>query len=208
MLFQRPKEDLSFSAEDPQFLDVKNLSLARKWYEDKFGWPVTHVDLEPEPAVVFDLGDGQANLCLSRGEGKDSVARFSTPDLDDAHRALGSRAIVVGPVETASDGRRHFRFWDLEENVLEVFEQTRRGKRSWAWPMVLSGYRGGAVFYGLMAIVVGAMFLLIPFSIDDWTSRVAWTLIGGLMLALGVRLLFAAKTGRVPRWAKRVIDTD
>jgi catechol 2,3-dioxygenase-like lactoylglutathione lyase family enzyme len=208
MLFQRPKEDLRFDADDPQYLDVRDLTAARKWYEEKFGWPVTHVEPEPDLAVVFDLGDGQTNLCLSRGEGKSPVARFSTPDdLDDVHRVLESRGIVVGPVESASDGRRHFRFRDLEENVLEVFERSRTGKRGWAWPRMLSGYRGGAVVLGLMAIAFGCMMLRKAISIGDWTSSVIPLVIGVLAFVVGVRLLVASKTGRVPRWVKRMIDS-
>ncbi len=114
---------------------VRDLELARRWYEEKLGLRKFEVEVdEPERQIVLGFSADDCGVCLfvakpeeaaTRAEGSvtGSVPVFFSDKLDKAHQMLVSRGIDAGPIKSDPGGTRFFEFRDLEGNILEVCEE-------------------------------------------------------------------------------------
>jgi hypothetical protein len=70
------------------------------------------------------------------------------------------------------------------------------------------GYHMAAGIEGIIAVLFAGAMAWLSLGPRDGPSRVALGSIAVVAFALGVRLLISARTGQVPRWIRRFIDSD
>ena len=117
-----------FFIPDSCVVDVRNLAAARNWYKEKLSLQESYDRREDDSGRPF------ADLCLS----KHDTACFSLVELEPgaspenrhnilyskklekALQWLAARGVSVEAITTDSGGNRLFRFYDLDENAIEV----------------------------------------------------------------------------------------
>jgi catechol 2,3-dioxygenase-like lactoylglutathione lyase family enzyme len=115
-----------FRGLDTVLLRVKDIDLAKSWYQEKLGFSEPYFD-PAERLAVFDLG-GTTSLTLweLKGEEIRSAAEhtrpfpiFSVSDAHETRRVLMDRGVTAGEV-IESGGVSFFTFTDPDGNLLEA----------------------------------------------------------------------------------------
>ena len=133
---------------------VRDLDAAIAWYRQTF--KLIQGDL-------FDIDEGDALLQSRSGKFKVALGRPSSVPVDRAMLAtrnaqkarewLMGRGVNVDPIQTDRQGRRYFEIRDLENNVIEVFEELPETK------YVLNYLPMGLLQLSICSvIVIGALF--------------------------------------------------
>ena len=68
--------------------------------------------------------------------------------------------------------------------------------------------RGWAIFFGLLSTWIGCWLVLA--ADREATERMQWLgrLVGALPVLLGLRILYAGITGKMPEWIASLADAD
>jgi catechol 2,3-dioxygenase-like lactoylglutathione lyase family enzyme len=108
-------------------IDVRNLSAARQWYQDKLGLrEAKHRRQDDSGRPFVDLHapfDDTFLTLLELPPGatpENNHVIFFAKNLDKTHEWLKSRGVAEGQPTTNSGGNRLFDFHDLEGNKIEV----------------------------------------------------------------------------------------
>lgn len=121
-----------FSPTEGIAIGVINFEAARQWYKEKLGLSYSTSCAEAEEGSIvlgYSDDDLQVYLCEITGTERPDVRPGHPPilfakKLEAAHEYLSSRGVDVGPVQSDSGGNQFFRFRDLEDNEVEVCEET------------------------------------------------------------------------------------
>jgi len=116
-----------FVVPDNDAVDVRNLSSARAWYQNKLGLKEFPSDREDDSGRPFaELGISSSGgfltlVELPSGESpqKSHVILYAG-NLEKAHKWMAEKGLAVEPITTDSGGNRLFRFLDLDGNAIEV----------------------------------------------------------------------------------------
>lgn len=117
----------AFSISDNCAVDVRNLGAARKWYEEKLGFREAPDKREEDSGWPFVnlciSNDGLARTLLEREAGTPPTnghVIFFAKNLEKARQWLVERQVSAESTTEDSGGNRLFRFFDLDENPVEV----------------------------------------------------------------------------------------
>lgn len=110
-------------------IDVRNLVAAREWYKEKLGLREIH-DREADDSgrpfadVCVSLSRGMAICSLLELEPGAAPSRehviFYAKNLEKTQQWLIVRGIATEAIMADSGGNRFFRFFDLDNNAIEV----------------------------------------------------------------------------------------
>jgi len=115
-----------FRGLDTVLLRVRDIDLAKAWYQEKLGFPEPYFD-PTERLAVFDLG-GTTSLTLwelkpgqafAPADDSKPFPIFSVVDARQTRNILRDRGVIVGEV-IEGDGVVYFTFRDLDGNLLEA----------------------------------------------------------------------------------------
>jgi catechol 2,3-dioxygenase-like lactoylglutathione lyase family enzyme len=116
-----------FSIADNYAIEVRNLSTARQWYQDKLGLREARQDRQDDSGRPFvDLHASSTDTFLTLvelppGANPQNIhVIFFAKNLGKTHQWLKSRGVAVEQPTTDSGGNRLFDFHDLEGNKIEV----------------------------------------------------------------------------------------
>lgn len=108
-------------------IDVRNLVAAREWYKEKLGFRESHDRKEDDSGQLFaDVAISKDSAVCSLIELKSGAAPskqhviFYAKKLEKAHQWLVDRGIATEEITADSGGNRFFRFFDLDNNAIEV----------------------------------------------------------------------------------------
>ncbi|HXT87508.1 MAG TPA: VOC family protein [Verrucomicrobiae bacterium] len=120
---------------DNYVIDVRNLSAAREWYKEKLGLQEIHDRKEDDSGRPF------ADVCLFRSRESKSREKvgvcslielepgtspekrhviFYASHLEKVQKWLADRGVAIEAITNDSGGNRFFRFFDLDDNPIEV----------------------------------------------------------------------------------------
>jgi catechol 2,3-dioxygenase-like lactoylglutathione lyase family enzyme len=111
-------------------VDVRSVAAAREWYKEKLGLREIHDRKEDESGrpfadVCVSTSRGMAGICslveLQPGAAPSSQhVIFYTKGLEKAQKWLTERGVATEGITSDSGGNRFFRFFDLDNNPIEV----------------------------------------------------------------------------------------
>jgi catechol 2,3-dioxygenase-like lactoylglutathione lyase family enzyme len=121
-----------FSSGDPIAVDVRDVAAAQGWYEEKMGLHYASTDLDKEEGSIklgYSAEETFVYLVEDTSGRRPSFVPGHPPilfvsKLSAAHEFLSSRGANVGPLLQDSGGNHFFRFRDLDDNELEVCQET------------------------------------------------------------------------------------
>lgn len=108
-------------------VDVRSVAASREWYKEKLGLQEIHDRKQDDSDRPF------ADVCISKDGGVCSLVElgpgtapskqhviFYTKNLEKAEQWLRSRGVATESIAADSGGNRFFRFFDLDNNAIEV----------------------------------------------------------------------------------------
>ncbi|KAA0549080.1 VOC family protein [Bacillus sp. BGMRC 2118] len=109
-----------FKRIDTVFLKVNDFERAIDWYCSVLGFTLRWKESEGGYAAL-NIGETPLTLVRSSVKVKESSVSFNffSPDIETAHHHLKMNHVKVEPIQDEGDVK-WFRFYDLEENQLEV----------------------------------------------------------------------------------------